>query len=271
MQLSEYESGNAVTVTVTVPTLATGATLSAISYSLFDNDGTALVTDQAVPTGDVANGALPITIASGHNTLAATPAKEIREVKITFTDDNTDTYSAEARYIVRAGDKLTKLTNSFGTLNELLLAKSDMSFLTDLDAVTTDTFQANAIEAWRRLARLNFRYKIIDSTADQLSYLQQRRDGYVYIKDITQITQSEYDSIPDEMKTALIRAQLVETAQIIAGDPLEDRREAGIVSETVGESKMFFNNRPPLKFPVSRKSLKELEGYFYWSNRLART
>lgn len=270
MQLSEYESGIAVSVTVTVPTLNTGATLTAISYSLFDNTGAALVTDQTVPTGDVSNGTLPITIASGHNTLATSPAKEVREVKVTFTDDNADTYSAEVRYIVRAGDKLIKLANSFGSLNELLLAKSDMAFLTDLDALTTETFQANAIEAWRRLSRLNFRYKIIDSSADQLSYLQQHRDGYVYIKDITQLTTDEYNSLPDDMKTALMRAQLVETAEIVAGDPFTEKRDAGIVSETVGESKMFFNNRPPLKFPVSRKSLKELEGYFYWDNRIAR-
>ncbi|MCR9222939.1 MAG: hypothetical protein NXH70_02620 [Hyphomonas sp.] len=270
MQLSEYESGTSVSVSVTVPTLPTGATITAISYSLFDNDGAALVTGQAVPTGDVSNGVLPITIASAHNTLATSPSKEIRQVTVSFTDSNSDVYAAEARYIVRAGEKLIKLANSFGTLNELYLAKSDMSFLTELDAITTETFQANAIEAWRRLSRLNFRYKIIDSNADQLSYLQQRRDGYVYIKDITLITQSEYDGIPAKMQTALMRAQLVEAAQLVAGDPLEDRREAGIVSETVGESKMFFNNRPPLKFPVSRKTLKEIEGYFYWDNRIAR-
>jgi hypothetical protein len=270
MQLSEYEGGTTVEVTVNAPTLPNGVTLSAISYSVLDNDGTELVSNQSVSTGDVVDGVLPISIASAHNTLAATPSREVRTVEITFMDSDTNDYSETVRYIIHSGETLTKLTNSFGTLNELILAKSQMAFLTELDDVDIQTFSTNAIEAWRRLSRMNYRYKIIDSDADQLSYLSRSRNGYVYVKEIANIDQNEFDSLPAAMRTALIRAQVVETAQIITGDPIEERRNAGIVSETIGESKQFFNNRPPLKFPVSRKALKEIEGYYYFSNVIAR-
>lgn len=270
MQYNSYTAGSDVALDVTVPTLSDGVTITAIDYSLYDTEGNAVLTDVNVPVGTISNGSVTITIGAGSNALSVGETSAVRTVEVEFTDSDTVVHKGTAKYIIDTGSLITKLVNSFGTLNELILTLQNMPHITELSAVSEDDFSRFAVEAWRRLARLNFRYKIIDSNVDELSYLISRRDGFMYIDDIKEISQSEYDSFPQEFKTALMRAQVTEIVHVIEGNETEERRDLGIISETIGESKQFFNARPPLKFPVSRKSLKELEGFFYYKNTIAR-
>lgn len=206
MQYNSYTAGTDVELSITVPTLDTGATLASIAYDLLDTTGTAVQSNINVPVNTVTGGAVPITIAGAQNVLPVDATSAVYTVEVSFTDNNGKVLSATERYIVDTGTIIEKLTNSFGTFNELVLTLQTMPHITELNSITENNFSKYAVEAWRRLTRLNFRYKILDSNTDELSYLISRRDGFMYIDDIKEISQSEYDSFPQDFKTALMRA-----------------------------------------------------------------
>jgi hypothetical protein len=86
---------------------------------------------------------------------------------------------------------------------------------------------------------------------------------------ITQ-TLSDWNTYPPRFQNALKRAQMLEANSILGGNQIADKRRDGIISETIGESKIFLNNRPPLRTPVTREALEALYGYLYYQSRVGR-
>lgn len=69
---------------------------------------------------------------------------------------------------------------------------------------------------------------------------------------------------------SLKRAQLVEADDILNGDVVRKAREAGLISNTVGESSQFFRSAKPLETAVGKRALEELTYYIKFTARIGR-
>lgn len=266
--LPVHIEGTDVLITETLPS-KNGSPLaaSAVEYAVFDETGSILSARQAVPGWTAGN--ITLEIPAAINTLPANVSRGLRIVEFYITTVD-GTFKPRQRYIVQTHAVLEVRKNSFQTLDQAYLTAMDIPDLTGWSAADDNQKIAAMVMAHQQICRLQFRY-LKEDNESQIEYTYRISPGdYVYISRMALITENDWQQTPERFKTALRRAQLVEADLMLAGDPVRDKRLNGIISETIGESKMFFNARPPLSLAVSRKSLEILSGYFYYSNQIAR-
>lgn len=267
--LPVYNEGTDVVVTQTLPTKS-GSPVAATSvqYAVFDETGSTLSARQNVPGWTSGNVTLEVPVAV--NTLAPGSNRSLRTVEFYFATVDGE-FKERQRYIIQNYGVLQFLKNSFQTLEQAYLTASELTDVDGWNAAEENDRIAAMIGAHDQICRLAFRfYK--DEDVAQLEYSYKASPGeYIYVPRMRLIKQSDWNQFPDRFQKALRRAQIIEADLNLAGDPIRDKRMNGIVSETIGESKMFFNNRPPISMPVSRRTLEALSGYFYYNNRISRT
>jgi hypothetical protein len=264
MAISEYGSGTNVILEVTVPVIAAGTIVSG-SYSLLGHDDTPIVSGVALNLLTVVNGDIPIEIVAGYNTVLEDYGREVRTVLVSFIDSTGNTSAGSIKYVVRNGSRLVKFVNSFGTYNELVVVASGLSSAEQWLSLSEAEASKQVNEAWARISRLKLKYTI--DVVDQARFTE----GLTYyIEDMALITQADWNAFPDHFKRALLQAQIIEALSIANGDPVTEKRRLGIISETIGESKMFFNNRAPLSFGIDATTMEVLKRYFNLTYRLSR-
>lgn len=70
-----------------------------------------------------------------------------------------------------------------------------------------------------------------------------------------------FAELPASFTKALKLAQVVEADAVLGGDIVGEKRRDGIISETVGESSTFFQSRPLIDLPISRRTYAILKSY----------
>lgn len=270
-----YKSGTTVPVTVPLP-FAGGVSLtpSAVNAIVHDETGVVIV---AISPALPAQHATEITfeIPANHNLLAPTARKGARQVEVTFTV-GTAVYIEVAHYLIEKSVQLTVLENTWQTYPEALMVRSDLAVLNGWDT-STDSLRIAALNvAHAAMCNLRYRFRIDGGVS------QRRLSGfpggsseltggiYATVTDPRNILDWEWEEYPEEFKTALKRAQIVEADTALAGDPIGDKRRAGIVSETIGESSMFLRQVPEAQFAISRAALNHLRGYVTFSAPITR-
>ena len=267
--LPAYTQGANVIVQFTLPT-HDGVVIAptSVQYTLHDDAGVLLQARIAVP-GWV-SGNPKVEIPANKNTLASTN-RELRVVTLYMATAADGEFVLTDRYIVQPSATLEFLVNTFMTYNQALLFRHELPKLDGWDAATEQARVAAMEAAHQAICRLNFRYKADTTAQSQIGYDASDRNGlWTYIHDMYAIIPGDWDAFPERFRKALHKAQMIEADQALSGNPIRDKRMDGIVSETVGESKMFFNNRPPISVPISRPALEVLAGFFYYRNRIAR-
>jgi len=274
---SEYQSDTAVTITVAVPAPggSTLLTANSVEYAVFDEVGDVVVARGAF--GSYTNGDLTVDVAvdGADNALIAGTVRGMRRIDVYFTTDD-GTFSATARYMITAVSLLAVMQNSFMTYEEALITASDMFGIDGWSAATEAEQMSALASSYLRLIRMNYRYKtssdvskIITGWTD--SYEPGSGGVYTIVTDIDELTVEEWqDVLPTDFKRALRRAQIIEANVMLSGDPYGDMRQEGIISETVGESKVFLRSIPPIRTPVSRETMTELRGFIFRRNVLSR-
>jgi hypothetical protein len=268
--LPVYNEGTDVVVTQTLP-LKNGSPVAATSvqYAVFDEAGSIILARQAVPGWTSGNVTLEVPLAT--NTLPVNKNRSLRIVEFYFVTAADGEFKERQRYIIQNFKVLEFLTNSFQTLDQAYLTAMEIPDIDGWNAAEDNDKIAAMITAHQAVCRLAFRfYK--DEDQAQLEYTYKASPGeYIYVPRMRLIKLSDWNQFPARFQNALRRAQVIEADINLAGDPIRDKRMDGIVSETIGESKMFFNNRPPISLPVARRTLEALAGYFYYNNRITRT
>lgn len=268
--LTSYNQGSNVIVQFTLPT-HDGATVtpSAVEWSLEDQDGVELRARGAL--SGWTSGNPKVEVPANLNELDTGEDRALRTVTVYITTAADGEFTLTERYVIQDADALTPLVNSFQSYNQAELTRFELPVLDGWDAGTNQQRTAAMIQAYRAICRLKFRYKSTELAQSQIQYdASMNLDDWTYIEDISRLTQDDWDALPLAFRKALMQAQMTEAENFISGNPIEDKRRDGIISETIGESKMFFNNRPPLQLPVSRKTLDILAGYYYLRYRIAR-
>lgn len=245
-----------------------GATVS-LSFPLIDLNG-----DPVVPTGvsytvrdengQILQPATAVTVAAGATVAAVSVAPSVnqaaglRMVTVTFaTAGGPITY--EAAYILRDPVRLRVLQNSFQTFEQALYEASRLLRLDAFAAADPDDQKSALEEAYLRLTRLGYRLRKRDD--DLFNRITWYVDETISPRRWLDMSEAEFNLLPIDFKKAIKRAQVLEANAILAVDPVADRRRFGIVSETIGESSMFFRNAKPLDLGLSAAALDALTGY----------
>jgi len=263
--LDVYTHQQEVVVTGVLPTVK-GAEIVPVTveYEITDENGSEIQARTALV--GYTSGAPVIEIDAPLNTLTDTD-RALRVVTIWMTTASGDTFTDRQRYVIQTFDVLKPFGNSFQTLDQALLTAAAIVDLPGWEEASDNQRISAMIEAHERVCRLNLRYKE-DPAFKSQAMLNER--SWTYISNARLIEADDWASFPAAFKNALMRAQVIEADILLSGDPIRDKRLQGIVSETIGEAKMFFNNRPPIQLPVSKRTLEVLGGYFHFITSVGR-
>lgn len=196
-------------------------TLTNMQYQLLDATGNVLIATTNVPSFNGALESQSLSIAANYNNITA--KKEIRQLNI-FMVTASGTYQKSIFYIVKSNVlNLTVLTDSFQTFAESLSTRLDITDMLDSFDELTDEQKAVALEnSYNRLVKLKF---VVGGTV---------------IEDLSALTLSAFNALNPKFLKALKQAQIVESNSLVEFNPVKDKIRSGIVSETIGESSMFF-------------------------------
>ena len=89
---------------------------------------------------------------------------------------------------------------------------------------------------------------------------------FIFNGNLALLAATQYAQLPERFKLALRKAQVTEADNILGDDVLGAKREAGIILDSVGQTKQMFRNTKPLDMPVSKRALRFLS-YFLVFNR----
>jgi hypothetical protein len=122
---------------------------------------------------------------------------------------------------------------------------------------------AALIQARENLGQLRYRYRFDDNW---INYVMPKFALY----SITTLTPEEYLGLPAPFRRNLERAQVIEADDLLNADPVLEKRRAGIVSETVGDSTTSFNPVRPNRGLVCPRAMQEMTRYVLRRTRLSR-
>lgn len=258
-------------VTLSVP-VRSGPAPTAIAVTVRDEVGVIVHTES--PAFTVQEGAVQVTIPAIANTLTAPSKVGARDVTTQLTYAAGEDTDAQL-YLVRASTVLVPLKNSFMTYAEALVARAGLAQLAGWDIAGREDREAALQLAHTAMCAMRYRYKVGSEGQSRITdFGGVTTDGYgrVYaqVTDISETQSYEWTDYPAAFKTALQRAQVTQADVILKGDPVGDKRRAGIISETIGESSMFFRGVPEVSLAISREALEHLRGYVVYGARIAR-
>lgn len=205
-------------------------------------------------------------------TAAETSALDITAYRLVIELSNaalTPPYNREDNYVLsvepemEVGDLtgliiLTKGENSFDTYTNLLNRLAQMPQLKEAHGVLRNDLKAALVAAYENIGLVNTDFGVYDSTTAE------------YKTSTSDFTSADIDALTVRQRAVLARSQLVEANCLLGGNPIEDRRRAGLLSDSIGESAMFFRTTKPLELPIYRETALSLRGYIIWTKQIGR-
>ncbi len=170
-------------------------------------------------------------------------------------------------------DPLVLLVNSFQTLVQ---AEMEALMVPGLEGwpTATDEMKVSAmVEAHRRLTRLGYFVRWPrDPDAQNTLYWWDMRNEYI-VPRLWQVMAVEryLTYYPEDFRVALRRAQICEADHILYADPIEKKRELGLLATSNGEAKAMFRSSMPYSMGISRRSMEFLTGYINLRQTLTRS
>jgi len=239
---------------------------SEIVLSIKDENGTELHSETALnPAGT----SLATTIPAGVNALADGTTRGVRLATFTMTHPGGVTIQ-EQYYLLHASIALNVMQNSFQTYPQALLSRATLGgSLAGWDTADKTARSAALEHAYTRLSVMRYVIMLGDNGMDFLDF-EDGPFGYEGVSRLDYMTKSAFLTLPQKFRDALCRAQVLDADEMLAGDFFASRRRAGVISETIGESSMFFNSKPPVDLPVAAAALRELKNFLRNRFQIAR-
>jgi len=254
-----YTAGSELTLTLPLVD-ETGAQIDAASYtfSLYEEDGNEVETG----SGTLNAGAFDceLTLGASSNQLTVGSRMGARQLVLNVVDDNGNTHVISEIYILRASFvPLAVPAESGQTLLQANLLNRGMAsgVLESWSYSDQGEQEAALMEAWNRLSRIAYNpWRDVEEPDSDLSELVRYSDFV-----LNEVSTDDWALLPENFKAALRRAQLIEAAVLLGGDPTWDRMQEGLISKTVGESSEMFRSKPITNRSISPKARREIEGY----------
>mgnify|MGYP003636877717 CR=1 FL=1 len=225
------------------------------TFDVFDHEGVQLVTGQAI-TVVGSEDQLETVIDATHNTITGAEGARSVIMNIVAANGNkrlTKTYllSGQSFLVVPEESGMTIIQS------EMLSVKMAQSVLEVWNDEDEKRKSAALRESWTRLSRIPFSpwrdFEVPDSDVPKSLI-----NGDFALN---QLSMSEWLQLPANFKGAIKRAQLIEAAVLLDGDPTWDRRQDGLISKTVGESSEMFSSKKAAFSTISPKSQREISAY----------
>lgn len=302
--MNVYLAGSPVTLTVPLKDRGGNAlVVSAVSYRVVDQAGEEVLPYTALTSFVSGAQEAVIEVPGAVNVLAAMSWQELAEM--TWQDAATRRWldmaslsaAREARtvemaltvsgnvvlltqsYILEPADVLVPGLNSFQTLVEAEITALDVTGLDGwLSASERDKIAA-LIDARAKILQL--RFSLLD---DSLRFGQ---DSLFYTRDggamtlgtqwflpegggLESLTLAQFQALPARFRTALYKAQVAEADGLLGGDPVDVRRQEGLIRETIGEVTQVYRDGHPVNMTVSRRALRYLAPFVSLTRRVGR-
>lgn len=264
--MQTYLAGNAVALTISLVDAAGGAIMaSAASYAVLNTDGGEVVALAPVAGFVATDTEVVITVAAITNTLAGTVA-EVRTVRLVLTTD-AGVVQVEAHYRITPASLLIVPASSFQTYGSALQIAADMVSVTSWDAAGSADRTRALLQARQNIGLLRF---------GVVAFLDWQWQSQVALRhavgDINYYDAARFANLPLEFRDALKRAQVLEADFLLSAGPgsLQEKRDAGLTSDTVGESSQTFTARKPFKGVICSRALSVLAKFLATSHRLGR-
>lgn len=226
--MEEFAAGTDVFLTFPHTHNGNSLTVTDLQYQVLDSHGTILIDYATAPSFDPAATSTIITVLKQFN--ASTDKIDVRQINVSFVTA-TGTYK-ETVYYKLIGDvtKLTVMKDSFMTYPESVVVRAKMSDKLEYFDLLPDGMKATALEnAFETLKKLKFNPAKCGGSSRAERGL-----------DISSYSADQFKTLPMELQTALKKAQIVEANVLVEASPIREKIRAGIISETIGESSMFF-------------------------------
>lgn len=257
----------------TIPILdETGAHIDAVSASweLFDHRGVSIDAgvvadfDPALPTVTFEIEGASLALPDGEQTVG-------REIVVYLTAANGDQTEVRDYFLVTSPQPLALMENTFLTYPEALALRTEFASMAGWDGQDRTRQCAALAQAFRSLCRMSYKVPGYNGTIDNQdkAYWGVGSDqGLFWDRGgrrvrVSTLTAEEFEGLPEPFRRALKRAQIAEANVLLGADPIGDKRKAGMISETVGESSMFFSSKPFLNLPISKQAYEEVQRFVY--------
>jgi len=217
----------------------TAITPVSASYSLIDEMGTAIldgvVLAPSAPTET-------ITVLGVNNALLPSAVRGYRELTVTYVDDQGKVRDFNKTWLIESRTTLSPGLTSFATNGSMILTAVGLAEVEEFLNAPVKEQMVSLHQAYRNIAQLpvliTINEKVYTSTAE-LDAPTLASLGRLNL---------------DTLKTA----QVIEANFLLGGNPMEQRRRDGILSESIGEVSQFFRTSKPLVMPVCREAARVL-------------
>jgi hypothetical protein len=252
--------------------------VSSIKYRVTDANGVELVAMTTLAGFTPSDIEAVISISAALNTLAAGVVRDLRAVELQCVIDS-NTSILRASYAIEASDPLVVGVNSFQSLAQAEFRAQVMPNLNAWNAADTQSRVQALIDARLHICQLNF-YTSINNRLwgqDSLNFVPEGSvvtnfvaNSYLYGGNLSFLTPDQFAKLPPLLLAALYPAQIAEADFILGGSPIEQRRQSGLHSDTIGESRQTFRTGKPLELPVCRRALSYLSMFITFAKRTGR-
>ncbi|HBR4180060.1 TPA: hypothetical protein L9U47_005048 [Klebsiella pneumoniae] len=263
--LGAFESNQTVNMTFSVDML----TVDTLTYSVFDNAGNTLLSEQ------------PATLDSDYSVQVAIPAevnqigdadRALRRVKLKATTGTT-TVEFENVYVLLNNFELAVFEQSFATLDDAAMYAIDMVKGDVILNMSRVQLRRLLIEATVRLRQMPFSIRRIfgidyddyDRPMNMLNvhnvYWGQEGQYRMDLIDWSKMSPELYAGLPDDFKKTLLVATVNEVAEIASTTDSQSARDEGIVSESIGETTIAYRQGKAANLTVNRTTWRLLVKY----------
>lgn len=233
---------------------------TALEWRLLDEaevqvlDWATLAVDPLAPPATVS-----LTVPGSANLTAPGEVFGIRTVELRVTHAGGQLVLSST-YAIELAQKLIPMVNSYGTMNQLLIASqyAPESEVMHLTGASPDDRARALLGSYLAIEALPL--MVVTDKGQELGWLRDMDAATRAVK------------IEPQMRRALLMAQILDASNMLGlpADAVTQARMKGMVSMTVGESSQYFGNSRPLEMPLSRAAMRTLARYLRRNTRIGR-
>lgn len=261
--MDTYFAGSPVTVAFqlqddTIPDLTAP---EAVSVTVLNENGDEIHTENMDPLPSEGELEMFVRVTAEANTLAAGAVRGFRMIQAEVTKDGA-TYLLTSEYVIESTNALETGTNSFQTYGQAIVNAASMANVEAFNEADRRNKVVALSTAYQQISRLTF--SITKPTANG-GYERLRLTGLLNLK------AEDYLDLPKQFVDSLRLAQVAEANELLDTNSIAYKRQQGLLSESIGESTMFFRPEKALLMPVNRRTMDLLRGYVVWEVNLGRS
>lgn len=230
--------------------------VTAAQYKIIDQNGETIkeldsfdVTEAELTIDAIYNTLQPLNLDSiTVDSMHSVQIDHLRILEFQLVLDDGNTIPFDLVYLIKPRERLITGLNSFQTLNQAKLTALSIPLTEMFLEESNDMIVSAMIEAKSRICSL--------SLTDY---------------NLQEIPPTKFNELPEQLKSALRKAQVAEANVIIGGgDPVEVAMSKGLKSQTIGETHETYIGGKQINSAISNAALRYLGGYVTLNKKLVR-